>query len=176
MPPRMPMICPHCGAIPRPSAKPRPGLINCLEIGNDAAQHLAHRDDALRSRIDRPLCELFRRNVETSEHLRRIKIDQQRSLIKDQIAFEKSASPTDLTAFDLNIVARPIACGHAQLLQSKGRRLADAARHLGKISHAQRCTIKNKLPANLTFIEIKPAATGDATDCSRCGSRCNTRA
>ena len=40
--------------------------------------------------------------------------------------------------------------------------LADAARHFGEIGGAESCAIKHKFPADLTLIEIKAAAAGDA--------------
>ena len=111
--------------------------------------------------IDPTFGELFGRNFEASQHLRRIEIDQQRALIEDEVAFEKAASAADLSAVHFDVVARPVSRRHAQLLQAERGRLADASSDFGEVSHPQSCTVEYQLPANLSLVEIEAATAGD---------------
>ena len=101
------------------------------------------------------------RNFEASQHLRRVEVDQQSALIEDEVAFEEAAGAADLAALDFDIVARPVAGRHAELLQAKRCRLADAPRHFGKVGQPERCPIEHQLPADLPLVEIEAATAGD---------------
>ena len=107
------------------------------------------------------LASFSRRNVEAGEHLRRIEIDQQCALIEDEVAVEETAGAADLAAVDFDIVARPVARRHAELLQAKRGRLADAPCDFGKVGRPQSRAIENEFPANLSLVEVEAAAAGD---------------
>jgi hypothetical protein len=138
-------------------------LINGVEIGQGAAQDLAHGDDALCRRIDGPLGKLLRRHIEASQHLSGVEVDEQRPLIENQITVEEAASAADLAAIDFDIVARPVVRRHAEFLQPKSSRLADAPGHLGEVHDSQGRAIEDKFPADLPIVEIEAAAAGNPT-------------
>ena len=82
-------------------------------------------------------------------------------MVKNEIAVEEAAGAADLAAIDFDIVARPIVRGHAECPKTERSRFANAPGHLGKVRDAQGRAIEDQFPADLTFVEIKPAAAGN---------------
>ena len=137
-------------------------VIDGLEIGQGVAQDFAHGDDALRRRNRSRAWRAF--PLGTLRHasiFAGIEVDQQRALIEDEVAVEEAAGAADLAAVDLDIVARPVARRHAELLQAERGGLADAPRHFGEIRQPERGAVEDQLPADLPLVEIEAAAAGD---------------
>ena len=157
------VIGPHCGSMPRPSAKPATSAaIDGFEVGKGVAENLAHGDDALRRGIESAPGERSRRNVEAREHVGGIEVDQQGALKEDACSLGEAAGAADLAAVDLDVVARPVARRDAERLQAQllqPRRYSGSARQ-GR--EPQRRPIEDQFPAELAFVEVEGAAAGDA--------------
>ena len=76
-------------------------------------------------------------------------------------AVGEAAGAADLAALDFDIVARPVAGRHAELLQAQRCGLADAPGHFGKVGQPERRPIEHQFPADLPLVEIEAAAAGD---------------
>ena len=137
-------------------------LVDRGEIRQALAEQLAHRDDALPGRGQLALGELFDRHLERGDHLRGIEIDEQRALVEQRGAIEEAAGAADLAPVDLDVVARPVARRHAELVEPERRRLADPPRRLVEIAQAEARAVEDQLPPDLALVEIETAAAGDA--------------
>ena len=148
-------------------------LLDLGERGH-AAQHLGERDHAPARIVEIAPRELVDRHLQHLDHARRIEVDEQRPLEEERRAVDQAAGAADLPAVHLDIVARTELGRHAQPLQPRGRRAADARRDCAQVG-AQAAALERKLPADLALVEIQAAAAGDAPSRPRCPARGSSR-
>ena len=128
------------------------------------AEQLLQRHHPLRRRVERALGELGFRDFQRGGHFGRVHVHQHRALIEQRVLVEEAAGAADLAPVDLDVVARPVPGGDAELAQACGRSFADLARQLGERADPERLAVEDELPAELALVEIDRAAAGDAPD------------